>query len=135
MEPEEEELRKPREGITSMGIAFTLEMGRKIMDGVRRLAAEGWSETRILAKMREDVHGFSPHTLKRLYDMATGKPIRDDFQQSEIVSQKATAKHTFELELLRTRPEIPVGSIVRFMGGDWFIKRTVENRIIIRRFA
>jgi hypothetical protein len=130
-----DEIKLPREGLTTLTIAFTKKSIAKITDTVRSLQKQGWDEEKILERMRREMPSFDPHTIRRLYALASGQPVNDDFAREEITSQKAVAENTFELQLAKTRPDLPTGAVVRFLGADWCVKRASGTTLEIRRIV
>ncbi len=128
-----DELKAPREGFTMIGVSFTKDAMKNAIAEVKKLHADGWAEAKVIGLLRKDLPSFSDHTLRRIYDLALGRPVKDDFAKDDLASQRAAAKDTFELELKAERSDLKSGGIVRFLGSDWYIKRISGVRLMIRR--
>lgn len=127
-----DELEMPAEGFVTISIAFTKDQMDRILQAMRKLQAEGWPEPAVLAKIKASVPNFSSVSIKRLYDIAVGRPVPDDFKPQEIVSQHAVAKDTFEIELAANRTDIFPGAVVRFLGTDWYVTKAGKKPEIRR---
>lgn len=129
-----DELELPPEGFVTLSIAFTKEAMDRAIEFMKQLHAQGHAEEKVLAQTKKLMREFSSDTLRRLYDLAMERPIAEDFAPGEILSQRAAAKDTLELELARPRMDLLPGSIVRFMGANWYVTR-VGPRTHIRRIV
>ncbi len=122
-------------GLTKISIAFTKELIAKALGRFRSLIAMGHSQLSCVKAVDAEFPGLSKQMLDRLFDMASGKKIDDDFPEDQIETMKAVAEDTFELLLKRDRPDLVRGTIVHFMGADWYVRKIEGARLQIRRIA
>ncbi|MBI2930559.1 MAG: hypothetical protein HYY16_02815 [Planctomycetes bacterium] len=130
-----EEVKRPSGGFTDLAIAFTKQAIVDIVGIARRLLQGGWSEAKILDRLREENSGFSDRTLRRLIEVAAGRPVQSDFSKDEIASEKVVARHLLEIELKRARSEVCLGSVVHFLGVDWYVKCANGTRLTLQRLS
>ena len=127
-----EELEIPEEGFVTISIAFLKEGMNKAIQTARKLHAAGNGEAQVLAALKKEQRDFSSSTLKRLYDIAVGRPVPDDLTDFEVVSSRVVAKDTLELEFKQPRRDLFPGAVVRYIGTDWYVTR-LQPRVEIRR--
>jgi hypothetical protein len=129
------ELRMPRESMTMVGIAFTKELTKKILAAAKKLQADGLPADEALLQLKRDHRGFSDAGLRRMLDLAAGRPVRDDFGSGDVVAQRAVSKDTFLVQLGRERSDLAPGGVVRFLGADWYVKRVAGALLELRRMV
>ncbi len=121
--------------LTKISIAFTKELIGNALARVKQLLLAGHARHVCIQTLDEEFLGLSKQMQDRLFDMASGKKIPDDFPKDDIDSMKAVDTDTFELNLKGDRPELVRGTIVRFMGGDWYVRAMLGRRLLIRRIV
>ena len=132
-----DEIRLPRETMTTLGAAFTKDALVKVKRIVQKLQDAGKSEKEILSIMRHDLPDFPSATRNRLYALAVGRKVADDFKSGEVTDQKAVKKDTLEVQLKAPRPDLVSGSLVHYLGADWYVSRiyTDGDRFVLRRLT
>ena len=118
-----EELNLPRESLSSLGAQFTGSVMKKVTAAVQKLLADGWSEAKILRKMKDELRSFRPFTIQRLFDKAAGRAIADDIASGNVVSEKELKAGTIEVELSKIPAGIESDCMVQFRGADWYVAR------------
>jgi hypothetical protein len=121
--------------MTRVSIAFTKEMMAKMLARFRALIGSEQTRPTSIKIVEEELPGFSRQLLGRLYDLAAGKTIPNDFTKDDLKSIKAVADQTFELVFKKPRPEFMRGSIVRFLGTEWWVRVGTESRLQINRLV
>ncbi len=125
----------PREGFTTLGAAFTREALEKVRRVVLVLSSQGRTEAQVLQLMKKDLPDFGEAGRKRLYDLATGARIPDDFSKDDVASQKAVKKDTLEIELKSPPADLASGALVRWLGTDWVVARLEGPKLLLRKLA
>lgn len=122
-----EDLNLPRESLSSLGAQFTASVMRKVTAAVQQLLAEGWTEAKILRKMKEELRSFRPFTIQRLYDKGAGRAIADDIVNEEVLSEKVVKEGTIDLELAHPPKGLESDCLVQFRGCDWYVARVRDK--------
>lgn len=130
-----DELRLPREGLSTIGAQFTKSAIVKILLAVRKLKNEGWPEPQILEKMRKELPHFHPHTLKRLYDKSVGNPVEDDVRAEDIVAERTIKDRTIEIDLKLVPKGIEADCLIQFRGEDWYVARVRGNTLLLKNLS
>lgn len=118
---EDRNLKKPREGITTLSVLFTKSLMTKMVKACRDLRGSGASEGRILDKMRVELKHVDAHTLRRIYDKSLDREIPDDITPGMVKERQETKRGAIELELESAPEALVVGSIVQYEGVDWCV--------------
>lgn len=125
----------PREGFSTLGASFTREALDRVRAVVGTLRDQGKGSKEIVELMRKDLPDFPEMTLRRLYDLSTGKKIADDFAKDEVAEQKAVKKDTLDVRLKAARADLVSGSLVRWLGADWYVARLQGERLVLRKIS
>lgn len=125
----------PREGFSTLGASFTKEALDRVRGVVGRLQEQGKTPKEIVELMRGDLPDFPESALRRLYDLSTGRKIADDFGKDDVAEQKALKKDTLEVRLKSARADLVSGSLVRWLGADWYVARLEGDRLVLRKIS
>ena len=118
-----DELAFPKEGLSTLGAQFTKATMKKVIDAVQKLLKDGWTEAKIVKKMREELRSFRPFTIQRLFDRAAGRKVGDDIGAADVVAEKVLKEGTIEVELATPPAGVESDGLVRFRGCDWYVAR------------
>lgn len=116
-----DELKRPREGLSTLSAQFTRRYMEKVVAAVRELRDSGMSEVRIFEKMRAELKHVDEHTMRRLYDKSLNKTVPDDLVADQVASRQEIKPGTLELEMKSLTLPLTLGSIVQYEGIDWVV--------------
>jgi hypothetical protein len=128
-----EEIRLPREGMSTIGAQYTRVYLERVLAAVRKLKDQGWPEPRILDKMRAELHSFTEHDIKRLFDLAVENPVEDDVPAADVQAERTIKEGTVELDVARIPKFAEVGSLLRFQGSDWYIAGKRASTLVLKK--
>ncbi len=129
------ELRMPRESMTMVGISYTKELMKKVIATARKMHDDGIAADQALPELKRTHRGFTDSGFRRMYELAAGRPVKDDLAAADIVAQRAVSKDTFLVQLSRERSDLAPGGVVRFLGADWYVKRVAGALVELRRMV
>lgn len=111
-----DEIRLPREGMSTLSAAFTRSYVEKIIRGIKSLRDKGKPEDQILKTLRDQLTDLDPFSLERVYKISLGETIPDDFAESMIAKETEIKPGTWKLEVKLVPPGVEMGTIVHHRG-------------------
>lgn len=127
-----DELKKPREGLSTLSAQFTRRYMDKVVSAVRELRQSGMTEVRIFEKMRSELRHVDDHTLRRLYDRSLDRTVPDDLTAEQVAARREIKPGTVDLELRRLELPLTIGSIVQYEGVDWIVTQRRELTLSLK---
>lgn len=116
-----EEIFQSSEGYSTLAAQFTKKTVDKIVVLVRKLRRDGWTEKRILAQMREDLQAYPRAAVRRLYDLASDRPVPDDVTPANLVSEQEVKKNTVDVTVKVAIPGIRRDGLFQHQGAVWLV--------------
>ena len=127
-----DELKRPREGLSTLSAQFTRRYMDKVIAAVRELRQSGMSEVRIFDKMRAELKHVDDHTLRRLYDRSLDKTVPDDIVAGQVAARHDVKTGTVDLELHALALPLTLGSIVQYEGVDWVVTQRRDLKLSLK---
>lgn len=128
-----DELKLPREGMSTIGAQFTKSAVAKVLAAVKKLKEQGFNELTILDKMKKELPFFHPHTVRRLYDKSVGNPVEDDLKTENLVSEKEVKPGTFEIVVTAPLPGIERDCLVQYKGNDYYVAKASGTTYLLKK--
>lgn len=125
----------PSEGASTLAAQFTRRAVQKIVTVARSLRRDGWTERKILARMKEDLRAYPAHAVRRLYDLSREKAVPDDVRPSNLVSEQAVKERTLRLTVKVPVPGIEQGGLLQHKGDCWYVVSASGPTYVIKSLA
>jgi hypothetical protein len=116
-----DEIFQSSEGFSTLAAQFTKKSVDKIVVLVRKLRRDGWTEKKILAQMQGDLQAYPKTAIRRLYDLASDKPVPDDVTPANLVSEKDVKPNTVDVTVKVAIPGIQKDGLFQHQGAVWLV--------------
>jgi hypothetical protein len=116
-----DEIFQSSEGFSTLAAQFTKKSVDKIVVLVRKLRRDGWTEKKILAQMQGDLQAYPKTAIRRLYDLASDKPVPDDVTPANLVSEKDVKPNTVDVSVKVAIPGIQKDGLFQHQGAVWLV--------------
>lgn len=127
------QLRKPREGLSTLFAQFTRESVDHIVTAIRKLRTQGMNEKEILQKIDDELPEYDIHTRRRLYEKSQNLEIADDIKAEEVIARREVKADELELTLKSTPSLAHRDTLIRFQSEDWVVVKTWAQAVLIKR--
>lgn len=125
----------PPEGMSTLAAQFSRRSVQKILTVARSLRRDGWTERRILERMKADLRAYPAHAVRRLYDLSREKPVPDDIRPSNLVAEAAVKAGTLRLTVKVPVPGIERGGLLQHRGTCWYVVSATGPELVVKSLA
>lgn len=130
-----DELFAPPEGASTLAAQFSRRSVQKIVLVARSLRRDGWTERRILARMKEDLRAYPAHAVRRLYELSRDTTPPDDVRPSNLVSEEKVKEGTLRLTVKVPLPGIEAGGLLQHRGACWYVVSAAGSAYVVKSLA
>lgn len=127
------EIRRPREGMSTLSAQFSRRMIDKVVAAIQDLRLKGKTEHEILQKMRTELRHVDEHTLQKLHAKSLGLKIADDFTAGQIAGRREIKSGTLAVKLKKEPEWLTVGSIVHLDEEEWVVTARGAVELTLKR--
>jgi hypothetical protein len=116
-----DEIFQSSEGFSTLAAQFTRKSMTKFIVLVRKLRRDGWTEKKILGQMQKDLQAYPRSAIRRIYDLASDKPVPDDVTPANLVSEKEVKANTIDVTVKVAIPGIQRDGLFQHQGATWLV--------------